>query len=412
MLITRFRKKWLIIVWLLCLLLCSYSIANAQYFDLKKNKKRIIIPFRMIRNMIIIKLNINNRGPFNFILDSGIGLMLITKPELIDSVNIASKSIIKIPGFGDGENNEAYLTSALNIGIDGLESHDVNAAVLKKDLFNLSSFAGLPIDGLMGYDFFSNLAVKINFTDTTLTVCKPENLHGTGRYEKIPISIEERKAYINAVITFPNGELMADKLVVDIGAGHAISIENMIKNNSLPQKTIPANLGIGLNGQIEGCVGRINKIEIGKFRLTNVIASFPDNTKQRITMSVKRDGNLGMGILKKFDVIFDYPENTLFLKPNDTFKEPFKHDMSGLQYYSSADCTHVIISRVEAGSAADDIGLERGDEIVAVNFKPVAKMTLEELDHIFESRDNRSILLEIYHDKEYDQVILTLKQRI
>ena len=60
----------------------------------------------------------------------------------------------------------------------------------------------------------------------------------------------------------------------------------------------------------------------------------------------------------------------------------------------------------------DAIGLERGDEIISINFKPVEKMSLEEIDALFKSRDNRSILLEVFHDNRYDNVILTLKRRI
>lgn len=405
------RKTWLFALLPLCILLGSFSRANAQYFDLE-NKKHVTIPFRLIRNLIIIKLNINNEGPFNFILDTGVGLMIITEPKLIDSINLTSKTIIKIPGLGEGEDNEAYLTPALKIGIDGLESHDVNAAILKKDQFNLSNFAGMPIDGLLGYDFFSNLAVKIDFSDSTITVCKPEDLRHMGKFTPIPISIEERKPYMRANITFPNGKTVDSKLVIDIGAGHPVSIENMIKANGLPPKSAPASLGIGLNGPIEGFISRINEIDIGKFKIMDVIASFPDDRKPHITSSIFRDGNLGVGILKKFDVIFDYPDNLLYLKPDIFFKDPFEHDMSGLEYYTTNDFAHVIVSRVEPGSPADDIGMEKGDEIVSINFRPVSKMTLEDIDAIFESRDNRSLLLEIYHDKKYDHVILTLKRRI
>jgi hypothetical protein len=406
------RKTWPFALLLLCIMLGSFSRANAQYFDLENNRKHVTIPFRLIRNLIIIKLNINNAGPFNFILDTGVGLMIITEPKLIDSINLTSKTVIKIPGLGEGEDNEAYLTSALNIGIPGMVSHDVNAAILKKDMFNLSSFAGMPIDGILGYEFFSNFAVKLNFVDSTITVCKPEDLRHMGKFTPIPISIEERKPYMQANITFPNGKTVDSKLVIDIGAGHPVSIENMIKNNGLPAKSIPASLGIGLNGPIEGYLSRVNEVDIGKYKIMAVIASFPDDRKAHITASVRRDGNLGVGILKKFDVIFDYPDNLLYLKPNDFFKEPFEHDMSGMEYYSTNDFEHVVVSRVEPGSPADNLGIERGDEIVSVNFRPVTKMTLEDLDAIFESRDNRSILLEIYHDKKYDHVILTLKRRI
>ena len=412
MLFDRFLKKWLPALLLLSILVCNTLTSKAQYFDLKANVKHVNIPFRIVRNMIVISLKINDKGPFNFILDTGVGLMVITEPKLIDSINLTSKRVIKIPGLGNGDDDEAYITSVLNIGIPGLESHDVNAAILKKDHFNLSNYAGMPIDGLIGYEFFSNIAVRVNFADSTLNVCRPADLKPFRRASKIPITIEERKSYLQANITFPNGKTVSDKLVVDLGAGHPISIENMVKNNGMPKKFIAANLGVGLNGPIDGFISRVSAVEIGKYKIRDVIASFPDDNKPQPELAVPRDGNLGIGILKRFDVIFDYPDNLVYLKPGPLFKDSFEHDMSGMEYYTTGDYKHIVIDRVESGSAADDIGLERGDEITAINFVPVSKMTLEQIDAIFRSRDDRGILLEIYHDKRYDKVILTLKRRI
>ncbi|HMG10622.1 MAG TPA: PDZ domain-containing protein, partial [Mucilaginibacter sp.] len=108
-----------------------------------------------------------------------------------------------------------------------------------------------------------------------------------------------------------------------------------------------------------------------------------------------------------------YAHNTMYLKPGSKFREPFEHDMSGLEYYAAGDnFDRIIINRVEPGSAADEIGLERDDEIVTINFKPVSKMTLEEIDDLFKSKNDRSLLLDVYHDKKLDKVILTLKRRI
>ncbi len=398
----------------LCFLLCyCFLSAKAQYFDLQPNKKHVTIHFRIVRNMVIIPLKINNTGPYNFILDTGVGLMVITQPSLVDSISISSKRLIKIPGLGAGEDEEAYVTPVLNVGIQGLDSYNVSAAILKTDYFGLSNYAGMPIHGLLGYEFFNNLAIKLDFGDSTMSICRPKDLHAYRNADKIPITIEDRKPYMQANIVYPNGKKIDSKLVIDIGAGHPISIENMIKNNGLPQKFIAANLGIGLNGPIDGFISRVNEVDLGKYKIKNVLASFPDDRKSEIVTSVPRDGNLGIGLLKKFDVIFDYTNNAMYLKPGFLYKESYDHDMSGLEYYASGtDYQHVIISRVEPGSAGDLIGLEKGDEIVTINFRAVSKMNLEEIDALFKSKDERTILLEIFHDNKYDQVIITLKRRI
>jgi hypothetical protein len=393
---------------------CFVSTVRAQYFDLDLHKKKVTLPFKLERNLMIIQLKINHKGPFNFILDTGVGLMIITDPKLVDSISIPNKRILKIPGLGEGEDSEAYVTSTLDVEIPGLVSYDVAAAILKKDVFNLSGYAGMPIHGLLGYEFFNNLAVKISFQDSTVTVCRPKDLKPFRKANKIHMSVEDRKAYVDARAIMPGIAPIKTKLVVDLGAGHPVSIERYIKTYGLPQKFIAsANLGIGLNGPINGFISRMEEFDIGKFRMKRVLASFPDDGNNQTHLSVMRDGNLGVGILKRFTVILDYPDSAMYLKPGATFNDPFEHDMSGLEYYAAGDhLERIIISRVEPGSAADEIGLERDDEIISINFKPVSRMTLQDVDEIFKSKDDRSLLMEVYHDKRVDKVVLTLKRRI
>jgi C-terminal processing protease CtpA/Prc len=143
-----------------------------------------------------------------------------------------------------------------------------------------------------------------------------------------------------------------------------------------------------------------------------VITSFPDKDYVQRTFNVPRDGNIGIGILKRFNLIFDYTNNLLYLKSNEKFKLPFEHDMTGIEYFMAGDnLAHLIIGRVAPGSPADEIGLIKDDEITSINFKPVSKMSAEEIDLYFKTAE-RSLLLEIYHDKKYDRVIISLKRRI
>ncbi|WP_183574138.1 aspartyl protease family protein [Mucilaginibacter sp. X5P1] len=387
---------------------------KAQSFDLDKGHNHVTIPFHMVRNMIIIQLTINNKGPFNFILDTGVGLMIITDPDIIDSLNINHKHPIKLHGLGQGDDLEAQLTSALDIRVHGLTSHNVGAAILMKDFLGLSNCAGMPIHGLLGYEFFSNVVVKINFQDSTLFVFHPAQIKKYAKGEKLPLSIENNKPYLQANVTLPNGTEKKCKLIMDIGAGHPLSLENFLNTNELPHNFIRANLGQGFNGPIDGYISRIPKVVLGRYSIENLLTSFPTKHPESISYdAVLRDGNLGLGLLKRFAMIIDYPDSAIYLKPFKQLKAPFEHDMSGLEYYATGDgYKHVIIDRVEPGSAGDLIGLEKDDEIVSINFKSVASMTIEDIDALFKSGDNRSLLLEVFHDNKYDRVILTLKRRI
>lgn len=401
--------RYNILLFLLALITCATS-AHAQQFDISGNKKRVYVPFKVIRSMVVIQLKINNKGPYNFILDTGVGIMLITDPLLADSLNIVNKRTIKIVGLGERENYEAIVTPLVNVNISGnLASRNLSAAILKEDFFGLSNYAGCPIHGLLGNDFFAKLAVKVSFTDSMLVVTRPGNMRIFRKAEKIPLTIEGGKPYMKTKVALSNGDEKINKLLVDLGAGHSLSLENI---DSLPSNFIRANLGIGLNGLIDGHLGRVNHLALGKYGIKDIITSFPADDPSFKT-SIPRNGSVGIGMLKRFDMIFDYQNSVMYLKPNLHFKEKFEHDMSGMSYHAGGkNFDHLIVEKVDEGSTAAEMGVQAQDEIISINFKPVNKMSLQQIDDLLKSRDGRTILLELYRDKITDRVVLTLKRRI
>ncbi len=403
---------WLAIFWPAAIVLP----ACAQTFTIPAHEHKVVIPFHFIRNMLVIQLKINHCGPYNFILDTGCGAMLITDPLLVDSLNIKYKKKVKVTGLGEGSDLNAWMVPTLDVNIKGIEAKGLSAAILTKDVLEISAFAGIPIHGLIGYDFFNSFPVKVNFADSTITAFNPEKTPVWRKSNPVSLLIEGKKPYINANVSFNQNINLPVKLLVDLGAGHSLSIENGWNNcNSMPAKFITAaNLGVGLSGPINGYMGRINQMAIGNYKFQQVITAFPDScSAMDKVFTVKRDGSIGVDVLKRFLILFDYPHNKLYLKPNCAYKTPFEHDMSGMEYYAAGDnFKRIIVCRVEPGSAADGIGIEKDDEIVAINFKEVARMTLQEIDQIFRSKNDRTVLLQLMRQNTMAKLLLTLKRRI
>jgi len=390
---------------------------HAQYFQFEGKRKKEVIPFKLVKNLMVIPLKINGKGPYNFVLDTGVGLFLITDPKLIDTIKIANLRSIRITGFGEGNELSAFVSPSLKVQVGSTVAQSIPAAILKNDVFELSSYAGMPIHGLIGYEFFSSFTVKISYSMSAITVYRSEKAYILRKGARIPISIEEKKPYLVTEIKMSNGDRIKAKLIIDTGAGHPISLESyMGKPFDIPQVNIAANLGVGLTGAITGYIGRVPSIKLGKYTLHNVIASFPDHSSVGSkVMSVSRNGNMGNNILKRFDVVFDYTRLAMYLRPSSFLKEPFEHDMSGMELAASgADYDRVVITRVEPNSPAEDIGLRKDDEILSINFKPVKEMSMQEIDNLFRSRNDRSFILDVVRKKgiEHDRVILTLERRI
>jgi len=399
------------------ILLCSFEMTFAQYFNFDITRKRETASFKLVKNLIIIPIIINGKGPFNFILDSGVGLFLITEPSLSEIFPANTSRTISINGIGEGNEMTAFIQPSAKIKISNSISGEMPVAILETDPFNLSSFVGMPIHGLVGYELFSSFTIRINYLLKTITYYRNESAFIPRKGTKIPISIEDRKPYVNVDLTLPNGKKESVKLIIDTGAGHPLSLEtNSGIPYLIPEKNIPANLGVGLSGMINGFISRIPMVHLGKFQLHNVICAFPDysNVAAKI-YSISRNGNMGNNILKRFTVVFDYQRSTLYLKPNYLLNEPFEHDMSGIEITSDgSNFEEIVIMRIESDSAAEKAGLKPGDRILSVNFKKITEIGLEEINNIFQSKNGRTVILEIrpYDSNEGKFIILTLQRRI
>jgi len=404
---------------MICFVL-SATDTTAQKFEFTGRRKKEIVAFKMVKNLMIIKLMVNGKGPFNFVLDTGVGLFLISDPALIDSVSIKNLRSINISGFGDGEPLSAYITPSIDVGFGSTNAKGLSAAILKQDIFELSSYVGMPVHGLIGYEFFSSFIVRINFSLNTLTIYRPETVYIPRKGYRVSLMIEDRKPYLISHIQLTSGEKIAAKLILDTGAGHPISLEtNGGVPFEVPEVNIAGNLGIGLTGPISGYISRVKSLTLGKYTLNDVITAFPDYDDVGAKVySVSRNGNMGITVLRRFNVVFDYNESALYIKPGAVLNEPFEHDMSGMELTSAGDnFERILISRVEPGSSADEVGLRKDDEILAINFKPVFEMNATEIDNMFRSKSDRSFILDVLPNgskslRDKQRVILTLKRRI
>jgi predicted aspartyl protease len=402
-----------IITGLILLQILAVCPSFAQNFIFDRKQKKEAMYFKFVKNLIVIPLYINEKGPFNFILDTGVGSMVVTDPTLLDSLNLTNLRTTKVFGLGKGQEIEAYLSSDVNVSIKSAHIQNIPTAFLKEDIFNLSSYLGQKIYGLIGYHFFNSFVVKVNYVTHKLSYSLP-SVKVQKKGEKLPITLENNRPYIFANVKTTNNEDIKVKLIVDCGASHALSMDALDgKAWPLPKDTISANLGVGLSGIITGSIGRVPKLTLGKYAFNNVISGFPafEALASKIGYN-QRNGNLGSEVLKRFNVTFDYPNQAMYLAPNQSFKTPFEHDMSGIELYGDLKSDHLYISRIEKDSPAAKAGLMPHDEIISINLKIIEDYSLDEVTMLLKSQDGRTILIEIGRNKQNIIKLLKLKRRI
>ena len=155
---------------------------------------------------------------------------------------------------------------------------------------------------------------------------------------------------------------------------------------------------------------------IGKVELNEVITSFPDSAsvKGKTAKQIDRNGIIGCEILRRFNVIFNYPEKYVVLKPYPTkIIEPFEHNMSGLEIYASGKTLReYYIESVIKNSPADLAGFKAGDQIISIDNVRMTDESLSGIYKNFQQAEGRFFELEVIRNGKSYKNSFRLKRAI
>ena len=421
---------WGVLVGLMALLPALPARAQASHaFEFARpGARRAAIRFDMYRNLIVVAARLNGRGPYHFLLDTGVSSSLLTNVALADSLHLTrGEELLVVGAGGEGTPLRAYRTNGVRVEMPSVVAPNMSWLLLSDDVLNLSGYAGTQIDGIMGTELFQSMVVSVWPTRGRLVCHAPDRYRPPHRraWARLPLALERGKAYVEATIAqLPAAAAQAPaaplplRLVLDTGAGHALSIEtNADRRLTLPATHLRADLGRGLNGLITGYLGRVAAVRLGHYQLRQVLTSFPDSGQvhQRLRgREAARHGNLGYEVLKHFNFVIDYPHQRLLLRPNSQYKQPFEHDMSGLDLLAiGTNLRYYLVTSVAAGSPAEAAGIVPDEELLAVNLLPTAMLSLSELTRLLRAQDGQRLLLVLRRpDGELHSVSLYLRRRI
>ena len=397
--------------WLLVALLLSGGVGHAQapaaaFQFARAGRHRARLPFTAQRNLIVLTALLNGRGPYNFLLDTGVGASLLTDPVVAAELGLLRGSEYRLLGVGGTDSGlRAYETTNVRVDLAGsVVAPGMSWLVLNSDVLDLSGYVGMPIHGIIGSDLFRSFVVVIRPEERQLVLHDPATYRAPrGRqWSRIPLVLERDKAYMTVGVqqlsAGPGAAALPLRLLLDTGAGHALSIETTSDQRlRLPPQRLRTDLGRGLTGLISGSLGRVAAVQLGRYHLPQVLTSFPDSTQvhDRLVGSERqRNGSLGYEVLKRFIIVIDYPHQQLLLRPTAALREPFEHDMCGLDLLATGpDYRRYLVQRVVPNSPAAAAGIAEGEELVSINFLPINVFSLTDLSRMLHSQDGRVLLL-------------------
>lgn len=426
------------------LLLISTFATAQENFVLDNHHNKAVIPFKFINNLIFIPIKVNG-VELNFLLDSGVEETILFSLEETTEVSFINPQKIMLKGLGSEQSIEGLKSTDNRLETHGMLSKNHLVYIILDQSFNLSSHVGIPVNGIVGYQFFKDNIVVIDYKKKKLTVYdKIEKIKASKlrKFSSIPLSIERSKPYIITNLKI-NGIQKKSKLLIDIGNSDAVWLFQS-DTVALPTKKVEDFLGKGFSGDILGHRAKIDNFSIADFVFEKPIAAFPDSTSVRnVKMVANRVGSVGGEVLSRFTTILDYQNQRLYLKKNGNYKKPFQYNHSGitiqhngLQWIQETVSLHTPtpvytsegetkkqttdfkfefklkpvfeIANIRKNSAAEKAGLKQGDVLLSINDNAIHKFSLQQINELLKSDGGKFLSLKI----ERKEKILNFKFKL
>ena len=384
-----------------------FKIPSPQEKDYQfpSGKNFVEIRFVLNSNHIHIPVGIGGAKPLNFLLDSGAPLPFLDTQTAKD---LSLKIVGKFEGRGVGEaTQELNLVSLPSVRFGDLIIDSVSAGTI--GLKPLNKYEGMPVEGILGYDIFSRFVVKVDYENQKLTLYEPSSFEYKGKGEIFPITLENNLPRLKAKI---DGRYEGNFLI-DTGARTSLSLHTpFVQKHDLLAKTgkkIDVFSGIGIGGKAMGKVTRVKSIQIGSFKIPAPVTHLSSSEKGALA-SERIDGLIGGGILKRFTVIFDYPNKRMILEPNSNFAYEDNLDMAGLWLTKDNDTTKVDF--VIKDSPAAKAGIKEGDLVVKINGQSTKDLLLRDIRKIFKVGEGKNVSLIINSKGKEKSIELKLEKLI
>ena len=423
----------------------TISIQAQSEFKFTTNKKKITIPFQLINNLVFIPVNLNGEE-LTFLLDTGVDETILFSLDETNEIELNHVESIKLKGLGKEDAIDAYKSSNNKLSVKQFVDNSHTVFIILDQEINFSSQVGIPVNGILGYNFFKDHLIKIDYKKRKVIIYSDEDKKCKNQlksYHKDSISLELNKPYVHLSIRKDNVK-QKSKLLIDTGNSDALWLFK-VKNDKIiyPNEVIDDYLGRGFSGSIYGKRGRLSAIEFGGVTINEPIATYPDSVSLKSVNFVEnRVGSIGGEIISRYTVFFDYKNNAIYTKPNAKIDEPFEYNMSGIEIQHSGlewinemveEKTSGIkilsesdlgsnlkvkfylqpifkVSNIRPNSPAEKAGLKIGDKITEIDNQNMQRMTIEKINNLLKSEEGKTITLEVVRNNKPIKIKFQLKK--
>ncbi|UCC78999.1 MAG: hypothetical protein JSW64_12075 [Candidatus Zixiibacteriota bacterium] len=310
------KLERMIVIFISVVLVAPVSCGKSGVND----NSALLVPFNIDRNRVIIPTSVNGSRELNLILDTGMAFdgVYLFHEEFVDEIDTSGAIEVRVPGAGDGEASTAVMIETGRIAFG-----DVTIDSQKVIISRSPHTQNFPTDGVIGWNLFGHYAVEIDYDKEIITLHDSLGLGDDDSWSVIPIELKKGIPFLECEVEVVKDERVLMIFYIDLASGDALELlTGPDQKFTMPDSLMDQYLGTGLSGDIHGQSGKSVAVRISMYELRNITTAFaPAEVRSK---QEGADGILGNDLIRRFNVIFDYSNARLYLKPNGFYETPFE----------------------------------------------------------------------------------------
>ncbi len=270
------------------------------------------VPFEFHQGSVIVRARANatNAGELSFKLDTGFGVTTV-HPDLAETLQLKRAGSLTIIGIAGKEQAGSFAGASFDFG--GATYSPRRVAVIPSD----GERRRRNRDGILGASFFRRFVVELDPTSHMMTLHEPGEFQYTGKGEIIPLEFPKDTPVVEAGIHFRNRPPVRARFEIDSGCDGALCLgHDFAEANRLGETTDAGRNDSrqGVGGSVNTRHAQLHQFQLGKLILDNLPANcFLEGSPVDDGLA----GHIGMGVLRRFKVIFDYSRKRMILEPTE-----------------------------------------------------------------------------------------------
>jgi len=293
----------------------------------------VAIPISISHGKLHLQGRFNASQPLDLIFDTGADIQVLYPSALGKGARLSFDGMVN--NLGTGGRTQRQTSSDNHLEVGGLAWDHERVLYIEKQADSA--------DGIVGYPVFQDKIVELDFDRMVMII-----------HEALPA----HAAAFRKTALLPAGTLTAVEVGLGLGA-RQVSGPLMLDTGG--SGTLTVNAAFANAHGLSGTLQRLGTSQMGGVGPTVIqmdAVLLPEltlagQTLRNVPITVERPGqgtaasagdSLFLEVLSRFNLIFDYPRNEAYFKPNSHFDAPFQVRHSGPPVYAKVGFAALILA--------------------------------------------------------------------